>query len=279
MQKSIIVNTPTKNNHSDAQDWSSIFRSILGQDSGIINYSKNLKPSIVGLNQVSLESGVFSLQGHILKVNEGTTLRLDVPSGTLGQQRIDYVVAEYHKTPQLEDDTLEFKVISGIPAPAKPEPPKLTTGNVVEGATLVQVPVWELKLDGTVLKVNEEGNNAQILDNIETVKDKLPKDSGWKQLSPFNSSADYAEYRQIGNRVEVRALLRGKFKWNYEQHVLSLPVEVRPKNYCGFGGAGEGGVPFTVQAWKDGKVVINHRFTADDGIRSWCMFNISYLLD
>lgn len=156
-QTSIIVNTPNSPGHSDAQDWASIFNSIMGTKSGVIKgYRNELALSKVNDNVFRLSDGIYSLQGHLVKVDESTTIDLNVDSGTLGAYRKDYIIAEYRRNDDA-DDVLEFRILKGTSSTGtNPDGPTLEQGNLNEGALVRQEVLFEINLNGTTASITDK---------------------------------------------------------------------------------------------------------------------------
>lgn len=174
-QTSILVNTPGDPGHSDAQDWASIFNALIGSQSGVIKgYKNELSIAKIDDNTFRLADGIYSLQGHMLKVDESTTLDLTIDSGTLGMSRMDYIIAEYQRN-ELGDDILEFKVLKGTSSTETvPSGPELIQGELTEGAALRQEVLYRILVSGTSAGVVSESRTMiGNLSDMNTLSDRI----------------------------------------------------------------------------------------------------------
>lgn len=170
-QKKIIANTATSNDIS-ATDFASIFNALIGDQSGILDYRNKLKLEIVNNNTVRLLDGVYSLKGYILYVEEDTNIPLTIESGTLGMNRIDAVVATYHKNGKGDgDDLLEFEVVRGEPSSGTANVPKVVTGDINATALKHQEIIYLVEIQGTSIKKLTSLNN--VFKNIDEMNKEI----------------------------------------------------------------------------------------------------------
>ena len=119
----------------------------------IANIDSLLACTKVNNNTVRLAAGAFSNQGYIVCVPGGQTADLTVTSGTSGQYRKDYVVAEFVRGGGAVADAHVFMVIAGTPAASAGAAayPTLTQNNLATGGTTRQEPLYGLLIEGTTL--------------------------------------------------------------------------------------------------------------------------------
>lgn len=139
--------------HITAGDDAAIYRALLGSASGITEADNQLACARVNDTTVSINTGVFSNQGFMLRVDASVNLTVEI--GVNGQYRKDLVVAEYTIGGGATSDVHVLKVIKG-------------TQNTVEGSAVVpaleqdslitgtagdkrQEPLYMLALSGTTL--------------------------------------------------------------------------------------------------------------------------------
>lgn len=156
-QKSITIYTPPETEpHIHAEDDAMVHRILLGAESCIGNCDNKLACTKVNDNTVRLASGIFSNQGYMICVPGGETEDLTVASGTSGQYRRDYVVAEFVRGGGDTPDTHVFKVIAGTPAASEGAAnyPTLTQDDLTAGGSTRQEPLYGLLIQGTTLSSN-----------------------------------------------------------------------------------------------------------------------------
>lgn len=178
----IIANTPQTPNNSDAQDWASMLNAIVGDVSGVLTYGNELEVEIVNDNKIKIKDGVYSLQGHMIRIHEGTDLELTVNSGTLGVKRIDLLVVTYEKNiNNQEDDVFKFEVVQGDAIASNegnPTPPNITQNNLLEGGIKRQEVLYELHLNETTLSLVDK---RQFVTSIRDLENRV--ESGFKNIA------------------------------------------------------------------------------------------------
>ena len=151
-QKGITLYTKTADAaHITAGDDAAIYRALLGSTSGITEADNQLACSRVNDTTVSIDTGVFSNQGFMLRVDAPINLTLDI--GTAGFNRNDLVVAEYVIGGGATSDTHVLKVIKGTPASGAATDPTLVQNSLITGTAgdKRQEPLYRLTLSGTTL--------------------------------------------------------------------------------------------------------------------------------
>ena len=173
-QRGIIVNTPQTLNQSDAQDWGSLFSSIVGDVSGVMDYGNKLSVTKTDNNNIVVSSGVYSLQGHFLRVEEGKDLELSVDSGTLGVKRKDALIVRYTKNVDSEaNDYFAIEVYKGTPVvigEGEPVLPTLPNDNLLEGGSDNSGLLYEIDINETELTLVDK---RKYIDSIVSLEDRL----------------------------------------------------------------------------------------------------------
>jgi hypothetical protein len=153
-QKGITLYTATGDDpHIAAGDDAAIYRGIFGSTSGITEADNLLACAKVNDTTVSIDTGVFSNQGFMLRVDASINLTVDV--GTGGFYRKDLVCAEYTIGGGAVSDTHELVVVKGTPNADEGSAvdPTLQQDSLITGtATDVrQEALYRLTLSGTTL--------------------------------------------------------------------------------------------------------------------------------
>ena len=211
-EKAIIVNTPKNKIQSDAQDWASIFNSIIGDRSGVLTYGEELNLIKKNDNTVTLHDGVYSMQGHMIQVERGSTVDLMVDSGTLGIERVDSVVVEYVKNgDRTENDTFEFKIIKGEPQTTggNAVAPTLLQEDLLGGGLKRQERLFDLEIKGTTITVVDKREYVNSMKEQEKrFKEMInsgvtPQFKSWKEVQDVVRAGKGRSYFSIGDRFIV----------------------------------------------------------------------------
>lgn len=125
-----------------------VYRSIFGADSYILSDGNQLSASMPDINSFTIMDGLVSMQGHQVQITQET---LSVDTCANGYSRIDLVCLRYsHDSVSLIDST-ELTVIKGteVQSPNTPTPPAYNSGIIDQGATVVDMPLYRIDLNGS----------------------------------------------------------------------------------------------------------------------------------
>lgn len=153
-QKAITIYTPsTAAAHIYAEDDAQVHRALIGSSSGITLADNMLACTIVNDNTVRLASGMYSMQGYLLSIPNGSTESLSVASGAAGTYRHDLIVADFTRGGGDSADTLTFHIVQGESAAseAAAADPSLTQNDLTTGGSRRQEALYRLIISGTTL--------------------------------------------------------------------------------------------------------------------------------
>ena len=153
-QKGITLYTATgAAAHIAAGDDAAIYRAIFGSTSGITEADNQLAAARVNDTTVSINTGVFSNQGFLLRVDASVNLAVDV--GQAGFFRKDLICAEYTIGGGATSDVHILKVIKGTQNAVEGSvvDPTLIQGSLITGTAgdKRQEPLYRLTLSGVTL--------------------------------------------------------------------------------------------------------------------------------
>ena len=151
-QKGITLYTKTADAaHISAGDDAAIYRAVFGSTSGITEADSKLACTRVNDTSVQIDTGVFSNQGFMLRVDAPVNLSVDV--GQAGFNRTDLVIAEYTVGGGATSDVHELKVLKGTQTAGVPADPALEQDDLITGTAgdKRQEALYRLTLSGTTL--------------------------------------------------------------------------------------------------------------------------------
>lgn len=172
----ITVNTPaTEEAHIFAEDDAAIYQSIFGGDC-VFDIGSCLKATVLSNNKVRVGDGVLAMGGHIGRNKYGDYEDLTILNGTSGQKRNDLIVARFATTGAGGVDTFTLAVKQGTPGTTA-EDPAVTLGNLYEGASLREFPLYRVKLEGLSITAVEQlfkvrKTNGQLEEEIAELNRK-----------------------------------------------------------------------------------------------------------
>jgi hypothetical protein len=160
--------------HITAQMDRDINRGIFGNDAHVVNLTGtgHLAATIVSANEIRIGAGLLVAQGCMAEIPHGTTESLTIANGAQGMQRRDLIVARYTRNAGTGVEDMSLVVKTGTPAATSPAAPGYTTGVIANGATLVEFPLFDVRIDGlTITSVNKRPIAIGTLQSIRTELD------------------------------------------------------------------------------------------------------------
>lgn len=125
---------------------------IFGPDTYILNVGSKLAATIISNNEIRIADGVLVMQGCQGVIQKGTYDTISIDNGTQGLKRNDLICAQYTKSAGVE--SMSLVVIKGTAA-STPVDPSYTSGDIQNGDTPVQVPVYKVFLNGLTIEAVE----------------------------------------------------------------------------------------------------------------------------
>ena len=147
MGASIITGYTGTRHITPAMD-AAVYRAAFGADSYVLSEGNKLAGSMPSINEFTIMDGLVSMQGHQIQVSQETLL---VDTCANGYSRIDLVAMRYtHDNTSLVDEA-ELVIIKGseVASPNTPTTPSYNTGNIDSGASVVDMPLYKITLNGS----------------------------------------------------------------------------------------------------------------------------------
>jgi len=214
-----------------AEHFASLFESIYGK-SGICNIYQKLLCTKIDNNTVRLSSGVYSLSGYMVMVENGTSEDFIIDSGTAGLKRNDLLVAEFVRNGLGSGiDILTFKIIKGTSVVGTASDPALIAQTISAEGVTRQEALYRIMIDGT--NITSVVAVAQAIKSIDSLNnDKASKtQENWIQATLINGwvqdNSNPVQYRkdEFGLvRFRGRAIPTNATNSTF----VSLPVGYRP---------------------------------------------------
>lgn len=124
---------------------------IFGPDTYILGVGSKLAATIISNNTIHIADGSLVMQGCQGCIQKGTYDTISIDNGTQGMQRHDLIVAQYSRNGSTGVEEMSLVVIKGTPAASNPSDPTYTSGDIQNGDTLVQVPIYRVWIEGLTL--------------------------------------------------------------------------------------------------------------------------------
>ena len=99
-------------------------------------------------NEVRVRSGIAQLQGRMWCIPVGQYDPLTIQNGNQGENRIDLAVIRWTVNNETKTENCAWVVIQGTPTSETPVVPAYTEGDLDAGDTVVDMPMFQIKLEG-----------------------------------------------------------------------------------------------------------------------------------
>lgn len=119
-----------------------------GDGAYILKTGQMLEPQVQSSNEIRIRDGALMIQGALGCVKVNTYDPVTIQNGTQGMKRIDLICWQYTYDAEQDVESAEWVVIQGTPAESDPQQPAYTDGDIQQGDSPVQVPVFAVELDG-----------------------------------------------------------------------------------------------------------------------------------
>ena len=142
--------------HIMSEDQGSFNASFFGTGQYVMEAGNQLDASITSNNNVRILDGDILMYGRHIRIKPNTYEDVNISTGSAGFDRNDLIVCEYAKNTNTGIETATIKVLIGTEAESSPSDPEYVNGNIIEGATLNQMPLYRVKVRGVVLSEVEQ---------------------------------------------------------------------------------------------------------------------------
>lgn len=134
--------------HITSNDEQGKNQGIFGVGSYVLNVGSKFSPTAVTANKIQIADGEGILQGVHFRVDPGTYDTVTIENGTQGMKRKDLIVCRYTKDNDTGVENTAWEVIKGTPAASNPTRPSAVSGDILTGATIADMAMYEVVLDG-----------------------------------------------------------------------------------------------------------------------------------
>lgn len=122
-----------------------------GTGSYVLDVGNKLAATISSSTQVRIADGAICHQGCLANIDAGTYDAVTINNGAQGVNRIDLIVARYTKNSETSVESIDLVVIQGSSVSGTPSAPAYRTGNIQNGDSPVDMPLYQVRLTGVTL--------------------------------------------------------------------------------------------------------------------------------
>lgn len=138
--------------HIKSEDDGAFNAAFFGEGQYVMEIGNQLEGSIINNNTVRILDGDGLMYGRHFRIKPNTYEDLTISNGTAGQNRVDLVCMTYKKNSLDETEQVYLEVIEGTATAGVASIPGYTNGNILDGATFNQMPLYKVTVEGVVLR-------------------------------------------------------------------------------------------------------------------------------
>lgn len=256
-----------------------------GDGAYILKTGQMLEPQVQSSNEIRIRDGALMVQGALGCVKVNTYDPVTIQNGTQGMKRIDLICWQYTYDAEQDVESAEWVVIQGTPAESDPQQPAYTDGDIQQGDSPVQVPVFAVELDG--INVTGVTTLLPIAPTLEELNSKL-QDTGWVDCSLGHgmsvTGGRTPQVRRIGNIVYMRGRVTTSTQWTQHDSIVRIPDGFRPSQDEAFIQTSTGTYRYRLEVKPAGNVVANAITNNENGNATtlngqWFALSCSWLAD
>ena len=142
-----------------------------GPDDYVLETGRQAEAQILTNNSIRIFDAVYVIQGRrdVIAANDYTDVSID--NGAQGMNRNDIIVRRYEKDEGSEMESTSYAVIKGTPSSGTAADPDITEGDIRSGATLHEMKLYRVKLEGLNIVAVEP--LFKVLMNMSTLNASL----------------------------------------------------------------------------------------------------------
>lgn len=137
--------------HIKSADQGSFNAAFFGDGQYVMEIGSQLEGSIINNNTVRILDGDLLMHGRHIRIEPDTYEDMVIETGTAGTNRIDLICMTYEKNALDGTEISYLEVIKGNETPGTALVPEYSDGNILNGASKNQMPLYQVKIEGVAL--------------------------------------------------------------------------------------------------------------------------------
>lgn len=172
-----------------------------GPDDYVLETGRQAEAQILTNNSIRIFDAVYVIQGRrdAIAANDYTDVSID--NGAQGMNRNDIIVRRYEKDESSEIESVSYAVIKGTPNEGPAADPDVTEGDIRSGATLHEMKLYRVKLEGLNIVAVEP--LFSVLMNMSTLNAYLSDLSSNLKSYETNSNGGWTVVKHLDGWTEL----------------------------------------------------------------------------
>ena len=189
--------------HIKSEDQGRFNASFCGDGQFVMELGNQCKASIIDNNTVRILDGDILMKGRYIQIEQNTYEDVVIENGTSGINRCDLIVMEYTKQEDTGVEKASIKVLKGTGTTGTAVVPENTDGDLLAGASLNQMPLYKVRLEGVVLTsiecLFEVKGIKKFKDDIQKKFNGLSDSVSWTN----GNKEHYDKPLEIGQHIDM----------------------------------------------------------------------------
>lgn len=237
--------------HITSNDDQGLNQGIFGTGNAILDVGQKFEAALTDANTVSIADGEGVMQGVHFRILPGTVDDVAISNGTSGYNRIDLICARYTKDSISGFEDVNLVVIEGTPSESTPDMPEYNEGNILEGAAVVDFPLYKVTFTGITpaleslmpwvvgeIKTLRLASSVSVAANAEKFYRVLAESGRGLYLLDLNYYVDSPgeKFIQIAihnNSGPAWVVFQNTYTGSFDGGHIRIPVYVRDGSYIG----------------------------------------------
>lgn len=218
MAENILVTGKRGTDHITSAQVGAINAAMMGDG---VYLSEGFEVTMTNANTASIKPGVIIINGRASVIE--TTTTLTIQSGMTARNRNDLIVARYVKDSSSLTEETQLKVITGTPTTATASDPVYTKGNILDGALVVEAPLYRVEIRGIATPTL-----VPLCNRIPTLNTLGQSVAAYPKITVVSNTWGSVIAARVGSVVTVKGSWTSSASSWQNEIVGRLPEEYRP---------------------------------------------------
>lgn len=179
--------------HITSENDGAVNAALYGSERYVLNTGQKFAYEIISNNLIRIKDGYAMNQGRKIGLAISEYEDLTIDNGLQGVKRSDIIVIRYTKNLDTGIESADFVVVKGTSGDAYKDP-ALETGNIIQGDSVDDLPLYRVKIDGLSIAAVEPMFN--VLMSMQEMHE---------ELTELNSKLIICEYNISGLSVNANS--------------------------------------------------------------------------
>ena len=168
--------------HITSENDGAVNAALYGSERYVLNTGQKFAYEIISNNLIRIKDGYAMNQGRKIGLAISEYEDLTIDNGLQGVKRSDIIVIRYTKNLDTGIESADFVVVKGTSGDAYKDP-ALETGNIIQGDSVDDLPLYRVKIDGlSIATVEPMFNVLMSMQEMQEELTELNSNSTWKKI-------------------------------------------------------------------------------------------------